>query len=395
MSIPRTASTADLASLNAFFCGANDMSDSGASANVGSRIKLRSKESYAQGVDPNFRSMVKLRMVYDHGDWTETEHCGATVIESRWLVAAAHCTQGKEGDNIKWDRIEVTAGDKNLDGRSTISRVAKEVICHAGFDYAYLANDIVLIRLDEPLPKEIPPMRMDEYRRPSVSAGGIAEAAGWPVTGLGAGRKELQTLALSVKNVEWPGYITVTSPSGRIEGTCRGESGGPLVGIVNGQRQLAGVLSGIETGTENAAGEPCMRAGYEMYYTPIAAYRNWIDEIMDYCNGSRDDCRNGPSAAEFFVGGSGGQPTLASSLRKEFDDELLKVSGSGQMHSGTDISSRRISLSKNTLPEPDSMALLCTSKGGSIGSWGDTKTCEMSDGSSYPLAQLTAFDIFR
>lgn len=42
---------------------------------------------------------------------------------------------------------------------------------------------------------------------------------------------------------------------------------------------------------------------------------------------------------------------------------------------------------------------LCFEKGGSIGEWagadGPTQTCDLADGSSYPLASLTSFEAFQ
>ncbi len=265
-----------------------------------------SKPNLAAPYDPRFPAMVKLEMVYDRDDFTETEHCGGTVINSQWIVTAAHCMQGPEGDDERWDRIEVTVG-ADMD-HPRVRRTAYDVVMHAGFDYYYLSNDIALIRLKEPLPAEVVAAHLDNYRQPSVRSGDIRFAAGWPITGHKAGAKKLQSVALGIKKVEWPGYITAVSPSDGIEGVCRGESGGPIMGVVDGRRQLAGVFSGIEMGTENSHGEPCMKRGYEMYFTPIAAYRDWIDNVLDVCGTTPKACQDAGPTGKFFVI-FGGQPT--------------------------------------------------------------------------------------
>jgi secreted trypsin-like serine protease len=255
---------------------------------------------FGQAADPGFRSMVKLQVRYDDDGYVLTEHCGGTVIDARWIVTAAHCLAPADGS--KWSHIDLTTGDREHEGKGAIRRKASWAVVHAGFEYSTLSNDIALIRLDAPLPRDIVPATMDDYRRPSVTAGGMAQAAGWPVTGSRANQPTLQTVALAVTDVEWPGFITVTSPQGRMEGVCRGESGGPLVNRnANGTASLAGVLSGIEPGTEDHSGNPCMVAGYDMYFTPIAAYRQWIGDVQRFCDGNPDACRTETSSSFFLA----------------------------------------------------------------------------------------------
>jgi len=292
------ATAGNLAGINAISCGTDPASVSRVAKPTGAVYNIGNPAIIGAGLDRDFPAMVKLKMVYQHDGYAEIEHCGGTVIDSRHVVTAAHCVKAKDG--MQWDRIELVAGDHSLESTKVIRRTAHQAVCHAGAD-TYLSNDIAIVKLDQPLPKEIVPAVIDDFRRPTVKPGGIAVGAGWPVTGAKAGQQTLQKVALSVTDVEWPGFITVTSPTGRVEGVCQGESGGPLMSRSNGYQSIAGVLSGIEPGTNDHTGEPCMKAGYDMYYTPIAAYRDWIENVLDLCSNDPDACRGAAKQESFFL----------------------------------------------------------------------------------------------
>ncbi len=296
----------DLANIHASACGTDPAKASSIAMPTGALFVRGTNLDHAANADEDFPAMVKLKMVYQHDGYAEVEHCGGTVIDSRHVVTAAHCVKAKDGS--QWDRIEIVTGDASLESDKVIRRTSHTAICHAGADN-FLANDIAIIKLKEPLPREIVPAKIDDYRRPTVSPGGIAIAAGWPVTGDRAGETVLKKVPLSVTDVEWPGFITVTSPFGRMEGVCQGESGGPLLTTTNGHRSIAGVLSGIQQGTNDHTGEPCMMAGYDMYYTPIAAYRDWIEDVITLCSNNPDECR-GTSESSFFMSNAPSFETL-------------------------------------------------------------------------------------
>jgi|GEM_PF-1670854 len=267
-----------LAGANAFACGVDAPTAYGGQ----STTPPASRAAYRQpgvGTDLDLPSMVKLRIVYEYPDRIEIDHCGGTVIDSQWIVTAAHCVAA----DSSWDRVEVIAGETNLDGKNAVRRVSRNAVCHSGFEYDGLKEDVALIHLDEPLPYDIKPAQLDQQNQTSARKGSTGLVAGWPVTGLKAGDRNLNKTQVQVTDVQVPGYITAVSASGGPDGVCRGESGGPLMAYGSYGLQLAGVLSGIQPGTNNGQGDECVLSGYEMYFTPIAAFRGWMDNVRNLC----------------------------------------------------------------------------------------------------------------
>ena len=287
---------AGLSAINAFSCAGQG--NGLASQNVRDNWTpeyYRSAASFAGPSDT--ASTVKLRIIYEMGDRIEIDHCGGTVIDSNWVVTAGHCVAA----DLSWDRVEIVAGDEHLDGANAIKRITREAVCHAGFRYQTLENDIALLHVDNPFPARVKPVGMDFEGSPSLRRGEIGMGRGWPVTGLRAGDRYLNQTPLQVHEVDMRSYITVTNASGPAGGLCRGESGGPILSNGPYGKRLAGVLSGIQPGTENHAGEECMLGNYEMYFTPIAAHRRWIDNVKSLCTGNPAACGGSGSASMAYA----------------------------------------------------------------------------------------------
>ena len=299
-----------LASANAFACGVDAPSAYGTPQSQSSRAAYGGYPG--AGIDAQMPSMVKLRIVYEYPDRIEIDHCGGTVIDSQWVVTAAHCVAA----DSSWDRVEVIAGDTNLDSGNVVRRVSRDAVCHSGFEFDGLKDDVALIKLDNPLPAHIPPAQIDQQNYTSARRGSTALVAGWPVTGGNKGDRRLNKTQVQLTDVQVPGYVTAVSASGGAEGVCRGESGGPLMTYGSYGLTLAGVLSGIQPGTENGQGDECMLSGYEMYFTPIAAFRGWMDNVRALCSSNPAMCSGGGARGMMLANApayNGSSPSYESS----------------------------------------------------------------------------------
>ena len=290
------ATAAGLSSINAFSCAGQGTGVASTKRQGWAPEYYRAPSAYSAPRDA--ASTVKLRIIYEMGDRIEIDHCGGTVIDANWIVTAGHCVAADRS----WTKVEIIAGDDNLDGGEVVRRSTKQAVCHAGFRYQTLENDIALLRVEKPLPARIVPTALDFEGTPSLRRGDVALGHGWPVTGMRAGDRNLNRTQLRVHDVNTRGgYITVTNASSPVGGLCRGESGGPILSNGAYGRRLAGVLSGIQPGTENHAGEECMLGNYEMYFTPIASYRRWIDNVKSVCTANPAACGGSGSAGMAYA----------------------------------------------------------------------------------------------
>ncbi|XP_076826308.1 trypsin-like isoform X2 [Brachyhypopomus gauderio] len=210
----------------------------------------------------------QVYLTYDNGErW-----CGASLINSRWALSAAHCY-------IAPPRLALHLGEHNLfKDEGTEQRVwAEKVIPHPDYSDVTEDNDIMLIKLSEPAV-------FNQYVQPIALAPTCA-AAGEKCLVSGFGNQispgvdyasVLQCLSLPVlSRSECQGAYgnRITENmfcAGFMEGgkdSCQGDSGGPVV--------CHGKLQGVVSW-----GDGCADAGLPGVYTEVCRYIDWIDTTI-------------------------------------------------------------------------------------------------------------------
>ncbi|RVE71212.1 hypothetical protein OJAV_G00072380 [Oryzias javanicus] len=210
--------------------------------------------------------------------------CGASVLNNRWLLTAAHCVQDNQlKSHSQAHHWEALLG-LHAQGQTqewTVRRGVTRIIAHRDFSSETYDNDIALMELDAdvPLNQYIWPICLPSPAH-DFPAGQEAWITGWGATREGGSRATfLQKAAVRVVNATVCSSLmedVVTDRmlcAGVLMGgvdACQGDSGGPLtVKSPSGRAFLAGVVSwGEGCGQKNKAG----------IYTRVTKFRSWIEQ---------------------------------------------------------------------------------------------------------------------
>jgi hypothetical protein len=200
--------------------------------------------------------------------------CTATAIGRDLLLTAAHCVQ--PGADYKLVDRDPGHDPSQVPVLKDTARIERDPQFDMKRLFGHLATaDVALIKLVDPLPARIPPVRIGGETE-TVAVGDSLVVAGYGVTVRGDGRTGGTVRGATLVATGVPGTLQIrlfdpaTKGLSPGLGACAGDSGAPAFRDTNGTLSVIGVVS-WSTGPNLGGG-----CGGLTGITPLVRYRQWI-----------------------------------------------------------------------------------------------------------------------
>ena len=246
-----------------------------------------------------------------HDETKGNSSCGGVVLNSNWILTAAHCVDVSMNDSYynvaNAGDVFVGSGMTSLKDNDMSVSVAKQVIIHPDYYKELPYKDIALIQLRYPVSKKATAIKMLSLTEQEaldleldLATDSNVYASGWGRTSNDSSledtkRLNLQKTVLTGVNDqrcaqawgldEWfskfgDNYVCANSENA---GVCNGDSGGPLVwqdkshaADADKGYRLVGITSFVHKSR-------CANSDYPDVFTQVSGSKEWIlEQITDY-----------------------------------------------------------------------------------------------------------------
>jgi len=227
--------------------------------------------------------------VDDIGAEVGTPSCTGSLIDSRWVLTAAHCLHDV---SLSENTVNVVVGRQDITKDDGVVVIASRIIVHPQYDRNNSDSgfDIALVQLARSASSNIISLPSRESSVPRVDE--TVVLAGWGRTAYrGEVADQLREVSVPVvSDIDClPYYPTslnadsnfcLLSPVESPGGSCNGDSGGPIFVVRDGFYVQAGVIGGAIR---------CALPGVPGYATQVTTFVDWISSYVPSVNVIRSE----------------------------------------------------------------------------------------------------------